>query len=197
MTCDTLDYSSPADTEFENDIDNFITLQQQLQHPNTLTIHHLSQRMTSSEPSNSPSTTGETGAHRVFKRKLPDTSFPSNPRPTQSLTNHQLHTNTEEFLQVCSPFFYNVLTIIQILTTNNQITLTKDHYFPLSWTSYIHFSNTKSLPLYKNPDDIELSQTRLHHLTIALHEKRITAIGLNQTLYRFTALKANKFSINQ
>ena len=55
MTSDT-NHSSPVDTELENELDNFINLQQLLQHPNTLTIHHLSQIMTSSESSNSPST---------------------------------------------------------------------------------------------------------------------------------------------
>ena len=59
MTSDPPDHSSPVDTEVENELDNFITLQQQLQHLNTLTIHHLSQTITSSESSNSPSTTRE------------------------------------------------------------------------------------------------------------------------------------------
>ena len=42
----------------------------------------------------------------------------------------------------------------------------------------------------------ELCQTGLNHLTTALHEKQFTTIGLNQTLTRFTAQKANSFSIN-
>ena len=42
MTSDLPDYSSPVDTELENELDNFINLPQQLLHPNTLTIHHLS-----------------------------------------------------------------------------------------------------------------------------------------------------------
>ena len=52
------------------------------------------------------------------------------------------------------------------------------------------------LPLYNNPDDNKLSQTRLYHLTTALHEKQFTTIGLNQTLNRFTAQKVNRYSIN-
>ena len=34
------------------------------------------------------------------------------------------------------------------------------------------------------------------HLTTALHEKQFTTIGLTQTLNRFTAKNANRFSIN-
>ena len=97
MTSDT-NHSSPVDTELENELDNFINLQKLLQHPNTLTIHHLSQIMTSSESSNSPSTTGKTRAHRVIKQKLPNTPFPSHPRPAQTFMNYPLHTNTKEFL---------------------------------------------------------------------------------------------------
>ena len=41
-----------------------------------------------------------------------------------------------------------------------------------------------------------MCQTRLYHLTTALHEKQFTTIGLNQTLTRFTEQKANRFSIN-
>ena len=41
-----------------------------------------------------------------------------------------------------------------------------------------------------------LCHTRIHHLTTALHEKQFTTIGLTETLNRFTAQKANQFSIN-
>ena len=47
MTIDPTDHSRPVDTQLENELDNFIILQQLLQHPNTLTIHHLPQTMTS------------------------------------------------------------------------------------------------------------------------------------------------------
>ena len=108
ITSDPPDHSSPVDTELENELDNFITLQQQLQHPNTLTTHHLSQTITSSESSNSPSTTRENGAQRKFKRKLPNTRFPSNPRTAQTFMDHPLHTNAKEFLQICLPFFSTI-----------------------------------------------------------------------------------------
>ena len=105
MTSDPPDHSSPVDTDLENELENFTTVQQQLQHPNKLTIHHLSQTMTSSESSNSPSTTVETRAHRVLKRKISNTPFPSNPRPAQTFMDHPFHTNTKEILQVCLALF--------------------------------------------------------------------------------------------
>ena len=36
----------------------------------------------------------------------------------------------------------------------------------------------------------------LYHLTTALNKKQFTFIGINQTLYRFTAQSAHRFSIN-
>ena len=61
--------------------------------------------MTSAESSNSASTTGETGPHPVFKRKHPNTPFPSNTRAAQTFMDHPLQTNTKEFFHVGLPFF--------------------------------------------------------------------------------------------
>ena len=63
---------SPFKEELGNELDNFITLQQELQNSNTLRNHHLSQSITSSESSNPASTIEETRAHRVFKQKHPN-----------------------------------------------------------------------------------------------------------------------------
>ena len=52
MTSDPPEPSSAVDEELENDLDNFLTLQQQLQNPNKLKNQHLLQTMTSSESSN-------------------------------------------------------------------------------------------------------------------------------------------------
>ena len=130
LTSDPPDHSRPVDTEFEIELDNFITLQQQLHHCNNLTIHHLSQTTTCSESSNPTSTTGDTRAHRVFERKFPDIPSPSKPQPAQTFTTHPLHTNTKQFLQVCLPFFLNIPTTTRILTTNNQFMLTKMPFSP-------------------------------------------------------------------
>ena len=65
-TGDQPDPPSPVNEELENELDNFLTLQQQLQNPNTLTIHHLSQSTLSSNSSKPACTIAETRAHRLF-----------------------------------------------------------------------------------------------------------------------------------
>ena len=111
--------------------------------------------------------------------------------------DHPLQTNTREFLQVSLPFFPKY-TYYHSNPNNDQPNYVNENaiFSTLSWTSYYHFSNPLSLPLYNNPDDNKLCQTRLYHLNTALHEKQFTTIGLNQRLNRFTARKANRFSIN-
>ena len=178
MTSDPPDLPSPVNEELENELDNFITLQQQLQNPNTLTIHHLSQTITSSKSSNASSTAEETQAHRVFKRNHFNTPMLPNPRPPRMFSVHPLHTKTKEFLKINLPFFPQY-TYYQ--TTGNDQRTYIDEYalFPtLSWTSYYHFTKPLSLPLYNNQEDNELCHTRLQHLTTALHEKQFTTIGL-------------------
>ena len=69
-------------------------------------------------------------------------------------------------------------------------------YPPFSWTSLYHFTNPLSLPLYNTPDDNELCQTQLYHLATTLSAKQFTNIGYNQSLTKFTAPKANRFSID-
>ena len=73
MESDQPDPPSPFNEELESELDNFITLHQQVQKTNTLTLHHLSQSCFSSESSNPASTLEENRAHRVFKRKHPNT----------------------------------------------------------------------------------------------------------------------------
>ena len=121
--------------------------------------------------------------------------MPSNPRPPRTFSIQPLHTKTKEFLQVC---FFPQYIYYQTNPNNDQRTFVNEHaLFPtLSRTSCYHFSIPLSLPLYNNPDDNELCHTRLQHLTTALHEKQFTTIGLTQTLNRFTAKNANRFSIN-
>ena len=123
--------------------------------------------------------------------------MPSNPRPPRTFSVHPLYTNTKEFLQVCLPFFPQY-TYYQTNTNNYQRTYVNEHtLFPtLSWTSYYHISNPLSLPLCNNPDDNELCHTRLHYLTPTLHDKQFITIGITQILNRFTAQKANRFSMN-
>ena len=192
MTSYPPDPPSPVNEELENELDNFITLQQQLQNPNTLTIHHLSQTITSSQSSNPASTNEETRDHLVFKRKHHNNPMLPKPRLPRMFYLHPLHTNTKDFL----PFFPQY-TYYQTTNNDQRTYVDKLALFPtLPWTSCYHFTNPLSLPLYNNQEDSELCHTRLYHVTTALHEKQFTAIGLTQTLNRFVAQKANRFSIN-
>ena len=52
------------------------------------------------------------------------------------------------------------------------------------------------LPLYNNPEDNAVCQSRLHKLTTALQERQLTTIGLTQTLTKKVAQQTNRFSIN-
>ena len=51
LTSEPFDNNSSVNTQISNELDNFITLQQQIQHPQTLTNHQLSQSITLSNPS--------------------------------------------------------------------------------------------------------------------------------------------------
>ena len=51
LTSEPSDNNSSENTQISHELDNFITLQQQLQHPQTLTIHQLTQSIISSNPS--------------------------------------------------------------------------------------------------------------------------------------------------
>ena len=90
-------YNNTPDTpQISQELDNIITLQQQLIHPNTLTIHQLSSTIESSNPptptpssaytaslaqsstsTETPSSTNR--AYRTFKRKFPNHPFPTKP----------------------------------------------------------------------------------------------------------------------
>ena len=114
LTSEPSDNNDSDNTYISHELDNFKTLQQQLQHPQTLTIHQLSRSITSTNPSTptpssnytpSPNPTSSstpssstTRAYRTFKRKFPNTPFPSNPGTSTSVVNHPLHTKNKEFL---------------------------------------------------------------------------------------------------
>ena len=105
LTSEPSDNNNSENTQISHELDNFITLQQQLQHPQTLTIHQPSQSIISSNPSTpttsshytpsqnpTPSSTpssSTTRAYRTFKRKFPNNPFPSNPgTSTTFVTSH-------------------------------------------------------------------------------------------------------------
>ena len=139
MTSDQPDPSSPFNGELEYELDNLITLQQQLQNPNTLTVHHLSQFRSFSESSNPVSTIEETRAYRVCKRKHPSAQIVHYSRPPPLFSLHPLQTNTKVFLKHSLPSFHNILTI-RPLTTTNELTLMNIVWFPHSHG--LHFTTS-------------------------------------------------------
>ena len=64
-------------------------------------------------------------------------------------------------------------------------------YPTLSWTSFYHYTNPLSLPLYNNPDDKELCQTQTYHLTSTPTAKQFTDMDIINH-----SPKANRFSID-
>ena len=113
--------NSPDTPQISQELDNFNILQQQLKHPNTLTIHQLSSTIISSNPPTptpssaytpslaQSSTSTETPtrphrAYRTFKRKFPNHPFPTKPRTAREYINHLEHINTKIFLK--SPYLY-------------------------------------------------------------------------------------------
>ena len=114
--------NSSETTQISHDLNNLKTLQQQLQHPHTLTIHQLSSNITPSNPptptpssdytpslaqsstsTHSSSTTNR--AYRTFKRKFRNHPFPSKPGTVSNYVNHPDRTNTPNFLQNSLPLF--------------------------------------------------------------------------------------------
>ena len=107
--------NSPETAQISQELGNLITLQQQLQHPHTLTVHQLSSNITSSNPptptpssdytpsldqpstsTHSSSTTNR--AYRTFRRKFRNHPFSSKLRTNRDYVNHPDHTNTPAFL---------------------------------------------------------------------------------------------------
>ena len=104
--------------------------------------------------------------YRAFKRKFPNTPFPSHPGTAQKFVDQPLHTNTTEFLKACLPFFPQYTYFDS--DPNDEHPNYVDEYvlYPtLSWTSFYHFSNPLSLPLYNTPHDNEQCKNELCRLT--------------------------------
>ena len=137
LTSEPSDNNDQDHRQTSHELDNFITLQQQLQHPQTLTIHQLSRSITSSTPSTPTPSSNYTSsqnptssstpssstncAYRTSKRKFLNTQFPSDPGTSTTFVNHPLHTNTKEFLQICQPFSPNIRTFFQTPMMRNPI----------------------------------------------------------------------------
>ena len=111
---------SPDNIQISEELDNLITLQQQLLSPHTLTIQQLSSTIKSSNPptptpisdyspslahssTSTESSNSTNRAYRTFKRKFPNHPFPSRPGTAREYINHPDHTNTTNFLQITLP----------------------------------------------------------------------------------------------
>ena len=187
--------NSPDNPQISQELDNFITLQQQLIHPNTLTIHQLSSTMESSNPptptpssaytasltqsSTSTDTPGSTHRpYRTFKRKFPNHPFPTKPRTACEYINHPQHTNTKNFLAITLPSFPQY-TLNTPNDTNDTRSFVDEHVLmpTLFWTAYYHFSNPLCLPLTNTHSDIERNKDMLYRLTTTQTPRQFTYVG--------------------
>ena len=171
--------NSPDIIQISEELDNFITLQQQLIHPNTLTIHQLACRITSSNPPNptpssvftpslaQSSTSTETPtitnrAYRTFKRKFPNHPFPNKPGTAREYINHPEDTNTKNFLEITLHFFpqytFNTPTI-----ANETRNFVDEHVLmpTLHWTAYYNSTKPLCLPLANTTGNIERNKNIL------------------------------------
>ena len=204
----------PDNIQISEELDNFITLQQQLLSPHTLTIHQLSSTITSSNlPTPTPisdytpslahsSTSTESSnrtnrAYRTFKRKFPNHPFPSKPGTSREYINHPDHTNTTFFLQITLPLFPQY-------TPNQSDSNPEPRHFvdehvlipTLHWTAYYSFTNPLTQPLYNTTIDIERNKDELFRLTTALTPRQFTYVGYKNLLKTFTAPRANGYSFD-
>ena len=184
--------NSPDTPQISQELDNFITLQQQLIHPNTLTIHQLSSTIKSSRTSTptpssaytaslaQPSTSTETPsstyrAYRTFKRKFPNHPFPTKPETACEYINHPQHTNTKDVLAITLPSFPQY-TLNTPNDTNDTRSFVNEHVLMpiLHWTAYYYFTNPLCLPLCSTHDDIDNNKNMLYRLTATLTPRQFT-----------------------
>ena len=178
--------NSPDIPQISQEIDNFITLQQQLLHPNIPTINQISSTIESSNPptptpssaysaslaqssTSTESSKSTNRAYRTFKRKFPNHPFPTKPGTAREYINHPHHTNTKDFLAITLPSFPQY-TLNTPNDTNDTRSFVDEHVLmpTLHWTTYYHFTNPLCLPLSNTHIDIERNQDMLYRLTTSL-----------------------------
>ena len=214
LSSESSDNNDQDHTQLSHELDNFITLQQQMQHPQTLTIHQLSRSLTSANPPSTPTpsstytqsqnpsspstpSSGTSRAYRTFKKKFPNNLLLSNPGTSNSYKNHPFHTNTKEFPQTCLLFFPQY-TYFHSDPNDEKPNYVNEHvlYPTLSWTSFCHFTNPLTVSLYNTPHNNEVSSTLLYLLTTALTPHHFKQIGYREPLTKFTAPKSNNYPID-
>ena len=202
----------PDTPQISQELDNFITLQQQLIHPNTLTINQISSTIESSNPptptpssaytaslaqssTSTESSNSTNRAYRTFKRKFPNHPFPTKPGTAREYINHPHHTNTKDFLAITLPSFPQY-TLNTPNDTNVKHSFVDEHVLmpTLHWTSYYHFTNPLCLPLSNTQSDIQKNKHMLYRLTATLTPRQFTYIGYQKSLKTFTAPRANEFT---
>ena len=141
--------NSPDIPQISQELDNFITLQQQLLHPNTSTINQISSTVESSNPptptpssaytaslaqssTSTESSNSTNRAYRIFKRKFP---------------NQNSHANTEiHFTKHNIPKHLVALTeLIALLNENSQITHSQPNQEQPVNISTIHITLTRKI----------------------------------------------------
>ena len=205
--------NSPDTPQISQELDNFITLQQQLIHPNTRTINQISSTIESSNPptptpssaytaslaqssTSTESSNSTNRAYRTFKRKFPNHPFPTKPGTAREYINHPHHTNTKDFLAITLPSFPQY-TLNTPNDTNDTRSFVDEHVLmpTLHWTTYYHFTNPLCLPLSNTHSDIEKHKDMLYRLTATLTPRQFTYIGYKKSLKTFTAPRANEFTL--
>ena len=199
--------------QISEELDIFITLQQQLTHPHTITIHQLSSTVKSSNPQTptplsdytpslaQSSTSTETPtstnrAYRTFKRKFPNHPVTTKPGTAKEYINQPEHTNTKNFLQITLPSFRQY-TLNTSTTTNETRSFVDEHVLmpTLHWTAYYNHTNPLYLPLTDTNENIERNKNILYRLTTSLTLRQFTYVGYKKLLKTFTAPRANDYTI--
>ena len=205
--------NSPDTPQISQELDNFITLQQQPLHLDTSTINQISSTKESSNPptptpssaytaSLAPSSTSTESsistnrAYRTFKRKFPNHPFPTKPGIAREYINHPNHTNTKDFLAITLPSFPQYTLNTPNDTNDTRSFVDEQVLMPtLHWTSYYHFTNPLCLPLSNTHIDIERNQDMLYRLTTPLTHRQFTYIGYKKSLKTYTAPRANEYTL--
>ena len=205
--------NSPDNIQISEELYNFITLQQQLPYPHTLTIRQLSSTKTSSNPptptptsdytpslaQSSTSTETSTSTNRAYKtfiRKLPNHPFPSKSGTAREYVNHPDHTNTTSYFQVTLPLFPQY-TLNQSDPNPEPHNFVDEHVLlpTLHWTAFYNYTNPLALPPHNTTQDIERNKSEIFRLTTSLTPRHFTYIGFKKLLKTFTAPRANDYLI--
>ena len=195
--------NSPDNIQISEELDNFITLQQQLTHPHTLTIHQLSSTVTSSNPpTRTPSSaytpsfaqsststetpTSTNRAYRTFKQKFPNHPFTTKPGTAKEYINHPEDTNTKNFLEITLPSFPQY-TLNTSTIPNETRNFVDEHVLrpTLHWTAYYNYANPLYLPLTKTNENVEKNKNVLHRLITSLTPRQFTYVGYKKVIKNF------------